>query len=262
MAEQPIRFDDGAAYEKMMGTWSALAGDVFLDWLAPPQGLRCVDVGCGNGALIERIVQRCEPAEMQGIDPSEGQLAFARTRPGAKMAKFQQGDAMALPFADSAFDLATMALVLFFVPDPAKGVAEMVRVAKSDGIVAAYTWDILGGGFPFEPVQKHMRARGMKPPLPPSVEASRLENTQALWSGAGLKDIETREIIVQRTFRDFDEFWSITTLGPSMAPIIGAMPGDDRKALMDQVRRTLPADGAGRITCSARANAIKGRVAK
>jgi trans-aconitate methyltransferase len=70
MAEQQIRFDDGAAYERMMGTWSRLAGDIFLDWLAPRPGLRWIDIGCGSGAFTELLVERCAPAEVQGIDPS------------------------------------------------------------------------------------------------------------------------------------------------------------------------------------------------
>ena len=83
MAECQIRFNDGAAYERMMGTWSRIAGAIFIDWLAPPSGLRWIDVGCGNGAFSELLVERCAPAEVQGIDPSEAQLAFARTRPAA-----------------------------------------------------------------------------------------------------------------------------------------------------------------------------------
>src|SRR5882672_7389748 len=121
MAEHQIRFDDGAAYERMMGAWSRLAGEIFLDWIAPRPGLRWVDVGCGNGAFTELVVERCAPAEVHGIDPSEGQLKYARARPGTRMAEFRQGDAMALPFPDNLFDLAVMALVIFFVPDPAKG---------------------------------------------------------------------------------------------------------------------------------------------
>ena len=148
MAEQTIRFDDGAAYEQMMGIWSRSAGEIFLDWLAPPSGLRWIDVGCGNGAFTELLVERCAPAEVQGIDPSEGQLAFARTRPASRVAEFRQGDAMALPFPADRFDAAVMALVLVFVPDPAKGVAEMVRVVSPGGIVAAYMWDMLGAAFP------------------------------------------------------------------------------------------------------------------
>ena len=138
MADQPIRFNDGAAYERMMGTWSRFAGDIFLDWLAPPSGLRWIDIGCGNGAFTERLVERCAPAEVQGIDPSEGQLAFARARPAARVAEFRRGDAMALPFSTNSFDAAVMALVIFFVPDPAKGVAEMVRVVGPGGTVATY----------------------------------------------------------------------------------------------------------------------------
>ncbi|NKB17773.1 MAG: methyltransferase domain-containing protein, partial [Pseudanabaena sp. CRU_2_10] len=111
MTEQTIRFDDGAAYEQMMGIWSRYAGGIFLDWVAPPPGLRWIDVGCGNGAFTELIAERCAPVEIQGIDPSEGQLSFARTRPGARIAEFRLGDAMALPFPDDRFDAAVMALV-------------------------------------------------------------------------------------------------------------------------------------------------------
>jgi ubiquinone/menaquinone biosynthesis C-methylase UbiE len=144
MAEPQIRFDDGAAYERMMGVWSRSAGEIFLDWLAPRAGGKWIDVGCGNGAFTELIIARTAPAEVQGIDPSDGQLAYARSRSGARMATFHSGDAMALPFAAGAFDVAVMALVIFFVPEPAKGVAEMARVVAPGGQVAAYAWDIAG----------------------------------------------------------------------------------------------------------------------
>ncbi|MGA8933336.1 MAG: SAM-dependent methyltransferase, partial [Pseudolabrys sp.] len=64
MAETQIRFDDGAAYERMMGIRSQLAGNIFLDWLAPRSGLRWIDIGCGNGAFTELLVERCAPAEV------------------------------------------------------------------------------------------------------------------------------------------------------------------------------------------------------
>src|ERR1700753_2036553 len=106
MSEQTIRFEDGAAYEHGMGMWSHLAGQAFLDWIAPPAGLRWIDVGCGNGAFTELLIERCAPSTVSGIDPSPAQLDYARTRPGAAGATFQQGDAMALPFPDAAFDAA------------------------------------------------------------------------------------------------------------------------------------------------------------
>lgn len=260
MAEPQIRFDDGAAYERMMGNWSRLAGNIFLDWLAPRSGLRWIDIGCGNGAFTELLVERCAPAEVQGIDPSEAQLAFARARPAARVANFRQGDAMALPFSEDRFDAAVMALVLFFVPDPAKGVAEMMRVVCPGGTVANYVWDMLGGGVPLEPIQVEMRAMGVTPLLPPRSDASRIEALRDLWTGAGLDAIETREITVQRTFTDFDDFWTTTLLGSSVGPTVAAMAPGDVELLKRRVRTRLPPDAAGRITYGARANAVKGRV--
>lgn len=260
MAQQAIRFDDGEAYERAMGMWSQLAGQVFLDWLAPAPNQRWIDVGCGNGAFTELLVQRCAPVEMQGIDPSEAQLKFARTRPAAHSARFLQGDAMALPFEDGRFDSAVMALVIFFVPDPAKGVAEMARVVRPGGTVAAYAWDMVGGGFPFEPIQAELRALGFTPPLPPSVGSSRLVALRELWMGAGLEAVETREIAAQRSFRDFEDFWSCSTAMGTMRSMLAEMPAGDLEGLKARVRGRLAVDAAGRVTCEARANAIKGHV--
>jgi len=261
MTGPQIKFEDGASYENMMGVWSRLAGEVFLDWLALPKGLRCVDVGCGNGAFTELLVKRCAPSEMQGIDPSEGQLAFARQRHTANVATFRQGDAMALPYPDNSFDLAAMALVIFFVPDPAKGVAEMARVVRSGGAVAAYAWDLTGGGFPLEPLYAGVRAMGHKMPQPPSADASRSTVMRDLWTGAGLLSVETREIVVRRTYRDFDELWTMSMASPSLRIALSAMSQDEIAQLKARARDELPADGSGRITLGARANAVRGRVA-
>jgi ubiquinone/menaquinone biosynthesis C-methylase UbiE len=259
MAEPTIRFDDGAAYEQMMGKWSRLAGEVFLDWLAPPQALRWIDVGCGNGAFTELLVERCAPSEVQGIDPSEGQLAFARTRGRRRLAQFRLGDAMALPFPADSFDAAVMALVLVFVPEPAKGVAEMVRVVKPGGMVAAYMWDMTGGGFPLEPLLASMRAMNLKTPRPPQIEASRMAAMRDLWRDAGLAAVETREITVRRTFADFDDYWMTGMKSPSLGPAVAAMAPEDVETLKRHTRAHLSADPAGPIIHAARANAIKGR---
>ena len=259
MTGEKIRFNDGAAYEQMMGVWSRLAGEVFLDWLAPPQGLRWIDVGCGNGAFTQLLVEQCAPVEVQGIDPSEGQLAFARTRLASGAAEFRQGDAMALPFQADRFDAAVMALVLVFVPDPAKGLAEMVRVVHPGGTIATYMWDMLGGGNPLDPIHDQVRAMVLEPPRPPRMEASRMEALQGLWTDAGLEAVETREITVHRTFADFDDFWTTNLKSPALGPVVAAMTSADRETLENRVRATLAADADGRITCAARAHAVKGR---
>ena len=256
-----IRFDDGATYERYMGKWSQLAGETFLDWLAVAPGLRWLDVGCGSGAFTELFVERCAPVSIRGIDPSERQLAYARTRHALRPARFCQADAMAQPFRDAVFDVAVMPLVIFFVPDAAKGVAEMARVVGRGGIVAAYAWDMAGGGFPYGALQAEMRAMGLTVPMPPSTDASRLEVMQSLWTRAGLDDIETRQIAVQRTFADFDDYWTTILGGSSVGPQLAAASPEQVALLKDRVRAILPAAANGRITYSARANAVKGRVA-
>ena len=261
MTEQ-IRFDDGAAYERYMGKWSQLAGQTFLDWLAPRPGLRWLDVGCGNGAFTEMLVEKCAPRSVHGIDPSEEQLAFARKRPASRAVQFDPGDAMALPFADNAFDVAVMPLVIFFVPDPARGVAEMVRVVRAEGAIAAYAWDMPGGGFPYAALHAEMRGLGTALPAPPSPDASRVEAMQELWSGAGLDAVETRQITVQRTFADFDDYWTTILGGASVGPKLAAMAPEQVEVLKARMRARLSADATGRITYGARANAVKGRVRK
>jgi SAM-dependent methyltransferase len=255
-----IRFDDGAAYERYMEKWSQLAGETFLNWLAPKSGLRWLDVGCGSGAFTEMLVERCEPVSVHGIDPSEGQLAYARTRPASHVAHFRQGDAMAQPFPDDTFDAAVMPLVMFVVPEPARGVAEMARVVCPGGSVTAYAWDMCGGGFPYEALQVEMRGLGVAVPVPPSPGASRMDAMLDLWNGAGLDVVETREITVQRIFADFDDYWTTILGGPSVGPGLAAMASEDLELLKARMRARLPADAAGRISYGARANAVKGRV--
>jgi ubiquinone/menaquinone biosynthesis C-methylase UbiE len=255
-----IRFDDGAAYERFMGIWSQKVGDAFLDWLAPPPGGQWLDVGCGNGAFTATLVAQCAPDSVDGLDPSAGQLAYARTRPILEAARFHQGDAMALPFPDNSFDAAVMPLVIFFVPDPAKGVAEMTRVVRRGGTVSAYAWDMPGGGFPYFALQTILREMGLAVPTPPSPDASRLETLQELWTEAGLVEVETQAITVQRTFADFDDYWATVQGGPSAGPVLGTMPPAAIADLQARLRERLPAAADGRITYSARANAVKGRV--
>jgi SAM-dependent methyltransferase len=260
MAEQQIRYTDGAAYERTVGRWSRLAGEAFLDWLAPFPNLRWIDVGCGNGSFTELLVERCEPNAITGIDPAEAQVAYARSRPACRAAEFRQGDAMALPFPNDAFDAAVMALVIFFVPDPANGAAEMVRVVKPGGVVAAYAWDMMNGGFPFNAMQVEMREFGIEPTFPPNIGVTPIDAMRALWTGAGLDSVETCKFTVHRTYDDFDDLWTTSSLTASVAPKIAAMSPSDVEVLMARMRARSPADASGRITCSARATAVKGRV--
>lgn len=258
MADE-IRFDDGAAYEDFMGQWSLLAGHAFLDWLSPAAGLRWLDVGCGNGAFTQLLVERCAVREVLGVDPSNEQLAFARTRLAQAPATFRQGDALALPCADGSFDAAVMALVIFFVPEPARGIAEMVRAVRPGGGVCAYAWDILGGGFPYFALQDEMAKLGQQAMWPPSVQAAGIEALRKSWTDAGLVDVETRELVVQRSHADFDDFWAAARKGPAIAPRMTQLASADAGLLKKRLRDRLPTAADGSITLTARANAVRGR---
>ncbi|HTQ35839.1 MAG TPA: class I SAM-dependent methyltransferase [Steroidobacteraceae bacterium] len=255
---QEIRFDNGAAYERYMGRWSQLVGAAFLDWLAPARGLRWLDVGCGNGAFTELFATRCAPAAIAGIDPAEPVLDYARSRPALRGARLLQGDAMALPFPDASFEVTVMPLVIFFVPDPAKGVAEMARVTAPGGLVTAYGWDMIGGGFPYSAVRDELCDMGFTPPETPSRDASQPDVMRGLWQAAGLADIRSRTFTVERTFADFDDYWTTVLGGPATSGTLRTLRPESIAELQARLRRRLPADAAGRITYRAQATAIKG----
>jgi SAM-dependent methyltransferase len=169
---------------------------------------------------------------------------------------------MALPFPDNSFDVAVMPLVIFFVPNPAIGVAEMARVVCPGGVVAAYAWDLPGAGFPYAVLQAEMREMGIAVPLPPSPDASNIDTMRSLWRTAGLDAIETREITVRRTFTGFDDYWTTILGGPSVGSQLSALAPQDVAQLKARLRERLPVDAEGSINLSARANAVKGRVPK
>jgi ubiquinone/menaquinone biosynthesis C-methylase UbiE len=254
-------FTDGEAYERMMGRWSRVASETFLAWLRLPKGLRWLDVGCGNGAFTEEIIARCDPATVVAIDPSEEQLAFARTRSATKMAKFEVGDAHKLSFGDGTFDVAIMALVLAFLPDPEKAVAETMRTVRPGGWVATYMWDLPNGGAPTSPIYTAIESLGLTVPLRPNYEASRLEAMRGFWEKAGLEAIETRVIRIPVGFANFDEFWDseAVPVGPQGKVIAGMSPAA-REQLRTRLREQLPAASDGHILYESFANSVKGRV--
>jgi ubiquinone/menaquinone biosynthesis C-methylase UbiE len=211
MPEHKGFFTDGAAYERMMGRWSRAVGGIFLDWLALPPGLSWLDVGCGTGAFSRLVLDRCAPRKVAAADPSEDQIAYARTTPAAKQVTFQVADAQSLPFGDAEFDVAAMALVISFIPDPAKAIAEMKRVAKPGGTVATYVWDFLSGGSTLQPLRQAIEAVGVEVPPTPGQENSSGERLDAFFKAAALDQVATRAIEIDVSYPDFDTYWTSQT---------------------------------------------------
>jgi ubiquinone/menaquinone biosynthesis C-methylase UbiE len=261
MAELRFKFDDSAAYERAMGRWSRAVAPIFLQWLAPPAGARWLDVGCGAGVLAHTLLELSSPAAVIGIDPEVSQISQASRGPAAGRAAFQVADACSLPFADASFDIAAAALVLNFIAERSQAVAEMRRVTRGGGSVAAYVWDFAEELSPSGPLRRAMRRFGVDVPAVPGTAESRIEPLRTLFEQAALERIETRTIEVCLAYRDFQDFWQAQT--PSYSPvtkIIASMTESERKRLMRTVRAELHAAPGGVIEYFARANAIKARV--
>ena len=177
------------------------------------------------------------------------------------MARFEEGDAQKLSFGDGTFDVAIMALVLAFLLDPAKAVAEMARVVRPGGWVASYMWDIQNGGAPTTPIYTAIESLDLTRPVRPNPAASRLEAMRGFWEMAGLEAIETRVIRIPVRFANFDDFWDSNTVpvGPQGKVIAGMSP-DMREQLRVRLREHLPATSDGQIVYESFANAVRGRV--
>jgi SAM-dependent methyltransferase len=254
-------FKDGEAYERFMGRWSRVVGEVFIEWLSLPEGLCWIDVGCGTGAFAELVLDRCAPSKVSAIDPAEDQIAYASSRPAAARIDYLVGGALVLPYGDREFNVAAMALVISFVPDPRKAIDEMVRVVKPGGTVATYIWDFAGGGFPLKPLFDALETMNITAPLVPGHVNARLDVLSNLFGTAGLSEVATRTIDIEVSYADFDDYWnSQTALGHPAVRIVQEMTDTDVNRLRTHLREHLPTDRNGRIAYPARANAIKGRV--
>lgn len=111
--------------------------------LEPTEGL--LDIGTGPGNFPTRLRASGHLGRLVGMDSSSGMLEVAKTKTSA--VEWIQGNAMALPFADSSFDLVTARHMLYHVPDMSKAIREAKRVLKPGGRFMAVTND---DGYMFE----------------------------------------------------------------------------------------------------------------
>lgn len=260
MTTRPFVFGDGDAYEQTMVAWLNPLGEAFLDWLAPPSGLRWLDVGCGTGASAELLIRRCAPQSVEGIDPSESMLNVARTRPSLQGMTLRSGSAMALPYEANGFGATLMAGVLPAVPDPVRCVSEMARVVRSDGFVGLYHWDIPASGFPHEPLLAGMKALSIAPPEPPSAAETAAARGREVLRAAGLVSVESFEVTIERSFPDFESYWHGTAMS-TLRPTLAALSPDDILRLKEAVRREARGRPDGSFSGRGLGVGVKGRVA-
>lgn len=261
----PDRWTSGTDYEAYVGRWGRLVGAQFLDWLAAPAGARWLDVGCGTGALTERILTNSDPMSVVGVDPSSGFIEHARAHVGDPRATFVIGSAGAIPLPDAAVEMAVAGLVLNFVPDLPVALVELRRVLVPGGAIAGYVWDYGGR---MDLMKKFWDAAvALDPAAAAATEDSRFticapDPLRASFVAAGLTDVAVRPIEVATVFRDFDDYWNPFLTGVGPAPGYAVALSEVRRAeLRERLRATLPTEVDGSIHLVARAWAVRGRSA-
>jgi SAM-dependent methyltransferase len=208
---------NAAGYEQLMGRWSQRLAPPFIDFAGVADGEKILDVGCGTGSLTFALARAADLSRIAAIDYSPVFVEEAIRRNTDPRICIRQADASALPFEDGTFDRALALLVLHFVPEAGKAVAEMRRVVRSGGVVAAAVWDHLGGMTGMRMMVdtvaalgeagRELRARYCFQPMMQPGEMKRTFVEQ------GLVDVTEVELMIRMDYASFDDYWAPIAAG-------------------------------------------------
>jgi ubiquinone/menaquinone biosynthesis C-methylase UbiE len=249
-------------YDRFVGRYSPELARAMCEAADVREGQRALDVGCGSGALLAELAEIVGAESVAGIDPSEPFVQASRARvPGARVLV---GSAESIPFADGEFDLTLSQLVVNFLADPDQGLREQGRVTRPGGIVAGCVWDYGEGmtmlrvfwdvAITLDPEQAGALAEAH------TMRFSRPAELAALWRSAGFADVEVTPIVVQASYKNFDDLWAPfpTGVGPAGA-YTASLDAERQGELRHEFARRLGAP-RGPFTLSARAWCAVGRV--
>jgi SAM-dependent methyltransferase len=252
-----VRFAVAAdAYDSFMGRYSVLLAPSFADFAQVIPGHRALDVGCGPGALTTELVRRLRATAVTAVDPSEQFAAAAKER--HRGVDVRVAAAEALPFADGEFDAALAQLVVHFLDDPVRGLAEMARVTREAGVVAACVWDHAGGQTPLAPFWDAVHELDPNEAGESGLAGGHEGHLTELFTKAGLRDVDETALPLTVEHATFEDWWEPFTLGVGPAGVyVTSLEPERQTALRKRCNEAL---GPGPFTIESRAWSARGYV--
>jgi len=214
-------------YERAFGPLTAQTVEPLLDAAGVAARSSVLDVCTGHGAIAAAAVSR--GAIVSGADLAEQVVATARRN--VPEAEFRQADAQALPYASGTFDAVICAYGIIHVPEPERALAEMVRVTRSGGRVAASVWErplpTNGFGLLFGAIKAHGRLDIPIPHGPDFFQFSDAESLKAALEWSGLTNISVRMVNQTLSLRNPADFINTILVGTvrAKALLAGQTPG-------------------------------------
>jgi SAM-dependent methyltransferase len=108
-----------------------------LEHVQVEKGFTILDVGCGGGRTVQKLAAIATEGRVCGVDFAAGSVAHSRAKNAqliqAGRVEIQQASVSRMPFPDGQFDLVTAVETLYYWPDPAQDMREVLRVVKPGG---------------------------------------------------------------------------------------------------------------------------------
>ncbi|HKO26012.1 MAG TPA: methyltransferase domain-containing protein [Solirubrobacteraceae bacterium] len=235
-----MSFSVGAEqYDQFMGRYSGPLSPRFADFAGITAGQRALDVGCGPGSLTGELARRLGTEAVCAVEPSESFVAAIADR--YPEVRVQRAAAEQLPFDAGQFDAALAQLVVHFMADPVRGLAEMLRVTKAGGVVAACVWDHAGGQGPLGMFWDAARELDADVEDESELAGAREGHLGELLRAAGASDVQETALSVDVEHPTFDDWWEPFLLGVGPAgKYVASLDATQQARLRAICREKLP----------------------
>jgi len=245
------------AYERhlvpsLFGPWA----DVLVDTVGVHEGGQVLDIASGTGVVARLAAARVgRTGRVVASDVSGAMLAYAANVPvpaGSASIDYLEASVTELPLADHSFDVVLCQQGMQFFTDPARAVAEMLRVLRPGGTIGISVWLAQRRLEPFDDYIEALVEAGLEPPFPGAFESESFkmpeETVGAVLDAAGCASLDVRVVECEVVWPNAESA-AAGVFGTPYAPLVNRLPMDRRDALeAELVRRFAPSasDGTAR----------------